>query len=298
MSKPKKRFRFDFTFEKIEILGEDKESVSFKVLMIPDKRLWKRTKIHGEEGYFNKFDRIFITDKTLAESFRKAKNIPIVATETSIPDEQEYIEKSKKSQGYEGMTSGRRLDAQLTFIVIYSDIVGSTKTVKNLTPQQVRRYYSIFLNEMTSVINDFGGRVLKYVGDCIIGFFILPDEIWIPQVDRAFLCVKMMAKVMKDSINPVAQAEGLPAMSCRIGVDCGQVQVIKIGVEGIYTAVDVFGDVMNITKKICDKAKTGEIMVGKNLCGLFHATHKMQCKKAKPLQRAEESYTVYSLKYE
>jgi class 3 adenylate cyclase len=190
------------------------------------------------------------------------------------------------------------LEAQLDFIVIYSDIVGSTKTVKNLTPNQVRRFYPIFLNEMTNVINDFGGRVLKYVGDCIIGFFILPNEGWIPQVDRVFLCVKMMARIMKDSISPVAQGEGLPAMSCRIGADCGEVQVIKIGVEGIYTEVDVFGDVMNVTKKICDQAKSGEILVGKNLWDLFYTSHKERCEKTKSLQRDGESYDLYALKYE
>lgn len=190
------------------------------------------------------------------------------------------------------------METQLEFIVIYSDLVGSTKTVKNLTPKQVRLFYSIFLNEMTNVINDFGGRVLKCVGDCIIGFFILPDAGWIQQVDSVFLCVKMMAKVMKESISPVAQAEGLPAMSCRIGVDCGQVQVVKIGVEGIYTEVDVFGDVMNITKKICDRAKSGEILVGKHLWDLFYTSHKAFCKKTTSLQRDGELYDLYVLECE
>ncbi len=190
------------------------------------------------------------------------------------------------------------METKLDLIVIYSDIVGSTKTVKHLSPKQVRRFYSIFLNEMTHVIGDFGGRVLKYVGDCIIGFFVLPNKGWISQVDSVFLCIKMMDKIMKESISSIAQAEGLPAMSCRIGADCGEVQVIKIGVEGIYTEIDVFGDVMNITKKICDKAQSGEILVGKNLWELFYSSHKGQFEKAKSLKRNGESYNLYKLKYE
>ncbi len=151
---------------------------------------------------------------------------------------------------------------------------------------------------MTNVINDFGGKILKYVGDCVIGFFILPSVGWIPIVDNVFLCVQMMQKIMMHSISPIAQSESLPAMSCRIGVDCGEVQVIKVGVEGIYTEVDVFGDVMNIAKKICDQAECGEIFIGKNLWDIFYTSHKLKCKKTKPLMRDEESYDLYSLHYQ
>lgn len=96
MSKPKKRFRFDFTFEKIECVGEDKDAKFYKVRMVPDKRSWERTEVNGEKGYMSKFDKIFISDKELAKSVRTMKHIPITVSSTSIPDEQGYIEKSKK----------------------------------------------------------------------------------------------------------------------------------------------------------------------------------------------------------
>lgn len=187
---------------------------------------------------------------------------------------------------------------QLELIVLYADLVGSTRTVKNLSGKQVSRFYSIFLNEMTHVVNDFGGRILKFVGDCVIGFFVLPKTIWIPHVDRALLCAEMMQKVMRHSISPTAQSEGLPAMNCRIGINYGEVQVIKVGVEGIFAEVDVFGDVMNISKKICDKADSDEILIGKNLWQLLHTSHKMRCNTSKSLERDGETYNLYSLDYE
>ena len=188
-------------------------------------------------------------------------------------------------------------EKQRDIFVIYCDLVGSTRTVKNLKPRQIRRYYTIFLNEMTNVINDFGGRILKYVGDCIIGLFILPEIGWIPYVDNAVLCSKMMMKVMKYSIDPIAQSEGLPSMSCRIGADIGEVQVIKVGVEDIYTNIDVFGNVMNITSKICGKAVAEEILFGKNLWNLIYISHKLKCKNTKTLDLNGISYKVYSLSY-
>jgi len=184
---------------------------------------------------------------------------------------------------------------QLELVVLYADLVGSTKSVKNLDPNQVRRFYTIFLNEMTYVINDFGGRILKYVGDCVIGFFGLPSVGWIPQIDNSVLCALIMQKVMTYSISPIAQSEGLPPMSCRIGMDYGEVQVVNIGVKGIYTEVDVFGDAMNIAKKICDEAQSREILIGKNLWQLIYTSYKMRCQKKKSLVRNGDSYDLYSL---
>ena len=96
MSKPKKRYRFDFTFEKIECIGEDKDSKLYKVRMVLDKRSWERTEVSGEKGYVNKFDNTFISDKQLAKSVKTMKDIPITVSSTTIADEQGYIEKSKK----------------------------------------------------------------------------------------------------------------------------------------------------------------------------------------------------------
>lgn len=96
MSKPKKRFRLDFTFEKIECVGEDKDAKFYKVRMVPDKRSWERVEVNGEKGYMNKFDGNFISDKELAESVKTLKHLPITVSSTSIPNEQEYVKKSKK----------------------------------------------------------------------------------------------------------------------------------------------------------------------------------------------------------
>lgn len=184
---------------------------------------------------------------------------------------------------------------EIEIIVIYSDLVGSTKTVQELDPKQVRRYYRLFLNEMTNVIHDMGGSVLKFVGDCIIGFYVLPKKGWISYVDRAISCVCLMQKVMKNSINPVANNEGLPDVKSRIGIDSGYVQVLEVGVEGIYTTVDIFGDVMNISSKICDTADPGEILLGENIWRLIYADFMARCHKKDSIMIKDREYDIYSL---
>lgn len=186
---------------------------------------------------------------------------------------------------------------QLRLIVLYADFADLAETVKSLSPKELKRLYSILLKEMTQVIVDFGGTVLKYVEECVVGFFVLPAAGWTQQIDRALLCTEMMQKVIEHSISPMVQLEGLPVIGCRIGIDCGDVQVVKIRVEGTYTEADVFGDVVNLSKKISDEAESGEILIGKSLWHLLYASHKMRCEKRKGLVRDGETYDLYSLNY-
>ncbi|UCC32968.1 MAG: adenylate/guanylate cyclase domain-containing protein [Candidatus Bathyarchaeota archaeon] len=186
----------------------------------------------------------------------------------------------------------------LELIVFYADLVCLAETAEILSPKQLKRLSHTLLNEMTNVTRDFGGTVLKYVEDCVVGFFVLPAVGWTQQLDRALLCTEMMQKVMEHSVGPIVQSEGLPAIGFRIGVDCGGVQVLSVRAEGIYTEVDAFGDIVNVAKKICDKAESGEVLIGKNLWRLLHASRKMGCTKRKSLVSDGETYDLYSLEYQ
>jgi class 3 adenylate cyclase len=183
----------------------------------------------------------------------------------------------------------------LRVIVLYADFVGSAETVKSLSPKERKHLYSTLLGEMAHVIEDFGGTVLKYVEECVVGFFVLPTAGWTQQIDRVLLCTEMMQKVMEHSVGPMVQLDGLPAMSCRIGIDCGDLQVARVRAEGIFTEVDVFGDVVNASKKICEEAESGEILMGKSLWQLLHASHRIRCRKRTGLEGDEETYDLYSL---
>lgn len=56
--------------------------------------------------------------------------------------------------------------------VLYVDIRHSTKISTKLKSFEQKLYYETFLNEMISIIEDFGGYPFKTTGDCVIGFFL------------------------------------------------------------------------------------------------------------------------------
>ena len=116
-------------------------------------------------------------------------------------------------------------------------------------------------------------------------------------IERVLLCIEMMQKVMVHSIGPILQLRGLPLMGCRVGIDSGTVQILSVRAKGIYTDVDVFGDAVDVSKRICGEAESGEILIGENLWKLLYSSHKMRCEKKKGLVRNGETYQLYSLNY-
>ena len=70
-------------------------------------------------------------------------------------------------------------DDQITFInythkycIAIIDIVNSTNITENLpNSEQIRKYYSTFLNTMASIIKQYNGKVIKNAGDCLIYYF-------------------------------------------------------------------------------------------------------------------------------
>ena len=52
------------------------------------------------------------------------------------------------------------------------DIVNSTnETSKISSPNKLRKYYSLFLNTMSSVINNCNGKAIKNIGDSLFFYF-------------------------------------------------------------------------------------------------------------------------------
>lgn len=183
----------------------------------------------------------------------------------------------------------------IDLVVIYADIVGSTKIVSKLTKKQIPVFYRIFSNEIIRVISDFGGTVYKPVGDEIISIFPIPKTGWIPVIDDSIRCARYMRDVTKYAVSPVAESIGLPRIQCRIGADYGEAQIVSIGVEDIFLSTEILGDVMNVAAKIRAKAKPDEIAVGKSLYQQLHTSYKLRCRELAPLKKDDSEYKVYWL---
>jgi class 3 adenylate cyclase len=63
------------------------------------------------------------------------------------------------------------VDSKLSLVIVYADLVGSTKMSMSLPVERMAKIIKAFLHELSSVVKSYNGFLLKYVGDAVIAFF-------------------------------------------------------------------------------------------------------------------------------
>lgn len=59
------------------------------------------------------------------------------------------------------------------FVILNVDLVASTKLSMTLPLDKLTMMIQSFNQEMSLIVRDFGGFVLKYVGDAVLAFFVV-----------------------------------------------------------------------------------------------------------------------------
>jgi adenylate cyclase len=118
-----------------------------------------------------------------------------------------------------------------TFVVLHVDLVGSTKLAMRLPLDRLTMIIQAFNQEMTVAVKAFGGYILKYVGDAVLAFFVVPGRKSEAKVAciNAVNCAKYMLRIASEAINPILKQYSWPEINLRIGVDIGQNAIIQSG---------------------------------------------------------------------
>jgi adenylate cyclase len=129
----------------------------------------------------------------------------------------------EETQEFLGQYSG----SKIKLIILHIDIVGSTKLSMTLPIERLSKIIQTFTQEMTRIIKLYGGFVLKYIGDAIIGFFIVnTDNLYLPCINT-INCARTMIKVINQGFNPVLNQFDYPEMGVRIGIDYGENVIVS-----------------------------------------------------------------------
>ena len=60
----------------------------------------------------------------------------------------------------------------------FIDLVDSTKNIATMEGlESIRKYYSTFINSISTIVKSYGGKVLKNIGDCILFYFPKTSDI-------------------------------------------------------------------------------------------------------------------------
>ncbi len=158
----------------------------------------------------------------------------------------------------------RKVNQKVDVVILYVDIDGSTKMSMALAPDKFATILHVFSQEMSLAISEYGGYVLKYVGDAIIALF--PAEYNSNLASKnAVDCAKDMQKIIKECVNPELIARGFPQLTVKMSIDYGDVQVVLYGKSIDRSHIDIVGSSISMAAKMIPMAKTWQIVIGQSL---------------------------------
>ena len=142
------------------------------------------------------------------------------------------------------------------------DAVNSTNITANLVNGKLCKYYSIFLNAMYVIIKEFGGIVVKNVGDSLLYYFPCTLDGYSNSALKDVLECSISMIESNTIINEKMRDEDLPTVSYRVSVDYGNVVIAK----SLNSVIDdIFGSTVNLCAKINSKTASNSISVGGDL---------------------------------
>jgi len=159
--------------------------------------------------------------------------------------------------------------SKVEMMTLFVDLVGSTQMTLELPEDKLAIIISSFAQEMGSIIKQFGGYVLKFVGDAVVGYFVAEDNS-LGVADNVVNCAKSMITVIKKGINPILNQYDYPDLRVTIGIDFGKNIIVRYGADKERSQVDIMGPAVNITAKIQALAKPNQILIGDDVYKRLH----------------------------
>ena len=89
------------------------------------------------------------------------------------PSREVQEQQKKTKESYLVTFSGR----EISVVVGIVDMVNSTKICAKLGPVKASKYYQVFINSMSKILSEYGGVVIKNIGDCLLYYFPHEEKI-------------------------------------------------------------------------------------------------------------------------
>ena len=147
--------------------------------------------------------------------------------------------------------------------ILFCDLAGSTSLAEKLDAEDWRSLVNAYLDQASAAVTDFGGHVLKKLGDGLMALFGYPlaQE---NDAERAVRAALAIQRALAD-LNARNASSGAPELSARIGIETGPVVVDATG--------EVFGEAPNIAARVQAAADPGSVLVTgsvqRQVAGLF-----------------------------
>jgi len=171
------------------------------------------------------------------------------------------------------------VNSKIPLVIMYADLVGSTKMSMSLPVDKMVTIIRAFLYEMSYIVQSHKGYVLKYVGDAVIAFFpSIYDKLL--ACDMAVRCAKLMITITEKGINQILHQYDYAELKVKIGLDEGENVIVQYGHDK-SSLIDILGYSMSISAKITSLSYPNTITIGEDVYSALSPQMRMKFKEVK-----------------
>ncbi len=156
---------------------------------------------------------------------------------------------------------GRHVNAS----VLFADIVGFTALTETMQPEEVSGLLNEYFTYIARAAQATGGYVDKYIGDCAMLVFGVPE----PRDEHPFeaIACAVLIQQLVDSINIWRAERGMVTAEFRVGINSGTMLAGNMGSADRmdYTVV---GDAVNLASRLARIGEPGEIVISEEMHAL------------------------------
>ena len=159
------------------------------------------------------------------------------------------------------------ISTKIPIIIIYADLVGSTKMSMTLPIDNLVSIVRIFDYHISNIVDTLGGYVLKYAGDAVISFFPsrVDNQNRYLSSGTAVESGKLMINSIKEEVNSfMHKIYKYPELSVKIGIDAGENAIVQFGYDQ-HSPIDILGYGMNVASKIMSVTGANKVSIGENV---------------------------------
>ena len=147
------------------------------------------------------------------------------------------------------------------YCVCMIDIINSTKITSQLSDSQTSEFYRIFLNSLAIIVRNFGGIVIKNIGDALLFYFPVQQSEKEFTIKKCLNCCLKLGESHKD-ITTKLQDGNLPTVDYRTSATFGIVRIARTSTSSVN---DIFGTTVNRCAKINRTAPANGLIIGEDL---------------------------------
>ncbi len=141
--------------------------------------------------------------------------------------------------------------------VMFADISGFTAMSEKMDPEEVTMLMNGIFKMMGSIIERYGGRIDKFMGDCVMATFGVPKAIENAPQKAVNTAIEIRNKIYRFNTE---RSLDIP-LDIHVGINTGNVIAGVVGSDQ-KKEFTVMGDTVNTCSRLEGESKTGQILVG------------------------------------